>query len=666
MRRPPTMFLGAGASRGGAAALPMFADLQAAVLRSSGVLPRLQRSRLWVDESPLSSATEFEQSLQRISGRLAPEAALYRLRRAGVDVARLIVTLMNNQVSAGYGLPNGLHRCAARALTEGGLVWSPNYDTLVEDACQLQGFRVVLATPTTVTDPSSEHRILKVHGTLPARHVGQPWVSPQPDALAFDVEGELADLPAAWLALLQESIRGRDVVVVGYRGADIDLYPLLAVHLPSARSVLWTCRPGEERALHERFPTLRQNSNHHLIVDANPGAACLEAVIARWPELDPGLEDHDLSIINPLDLSLPEELGKHLGELHLSQLAAQLGFQRYWTPAESGQRLDLGMTLRGVVRRGFRLRAVQRLMVHLPSTLSRRWREQASDHITSSTPWPDIPTLRRWASQDQSALGVHLALARRLNWEGDLGSASQVANEGRTTALRQLRQNRRVRGLSSRLRPTPHGVPDRLGGFSFQLSDALRAQGLTEDARAEALIGYAGVSSVALALWQEFVKLACVVTDGLPLDTYYMRDAEYLLEDMALIGEPGGIPWCQLLIGISFSLQGSTTLAHDWLRRSLDNAIEQDLPRLQAGVYLHLADLARREGDKLRMVELLQQVGPDPLLSAMADLIRASTGGGNDDKLDLALWRFQTSGCWWGTGRIIDLKAGKQAPFSWL
>src|ERR1044072_6933299 len=65
--------------------------------------------------------------------RMAPEALLSRLANAGIDIDLELRRMLRG------GSPNALHAMAAELLSQGGTVWTTNFDELVEAAAVERG-----------------------------------------------------------------------------------------------------------------------------------------------------------------------------------------------------------------------------------------------------------------------------------------------------------------------------------------------------------------------------------------------------------------------------------------------------------------------------------------------------------------------------------------------
>jgi hypothetical protein len=138
--------------------------------------------------------------------------------------------------------PNPNHYALALLGQAGASLWTPNFDTLIERAAE----RLGIGWDTRVSEieqnsPLRQHELTvnKVHGTFPYR--GDPPSEPPRHSypLLF-ARSQLWGPPGdGLLAPLIASIEGRRVFILGYRGADLDIMPILLAELGKAAEVEW-------------------------------------------------------------------------------------------------------------------------------------------------------------------------------------------------------------------------------------------------------------------------------------------------------------------------------------------------------------------------------------------------------------------------------------------
>lgn len=224
MSKPKLVFI-AGAGVSVPSRLPTFLQLRDGLLR--GVFPRHRGD---ID------AGGFDET---------PEAVFYTAARrasARADVMRYVV----NALSGAH--PNWNHKVLAGVVQAGGTVWTPNFDTLIEQAAAPAVLRsVVLGEPV----PRNVHgHLLKPHGSIAVDQ------DPANQQLIF-TSNQIVRPPAEdWQRAFARSVADADVVVWGYRGADVDLMPLIVREAASARSLTWySFGDPDIAAVQARLPT---------------------------------------------------------------------------------------------------------------------------------------------------------------------------------------------------------------------------------------------------------------------------------------------------------------------------------------------------------------------------------------------------------------------------
>ena len=245
----PTLFLGAGVSLPLPAGAPLFGEVRTACAVRAGL--RVDR---WSDNDKRRRLLEY----------VVPEVFLKTLNDSGVDLARPLA----RAVSAGpHQAPNAVHIAVARVLAHGGTVWTTNWDDFIERAYRdLTGESLHASVP-----PGALHQLRaggyfgKLHGD--AR---------RPETLRFRSSQVIRALPAPWNEAVAASAVGRDVLIAGYGGADVDLYGLLNSLLANADRALWLEGVGPGRwedsalAAHEIWRFCLRPAT--LQLDALPGA----------------------------------------------------------------------------------------------------------------------------------------------------------------------------------------------------------------------------------------------------------------------------------------------------------------------------------------------------------------------------------------------------------
>ena len=174
------VFAGAGISAPEPCGLPLFGPLLAI------------GERMALDtDLPLSEALR----------ELAPETILEYLALAGAPISKLLADTYS------HGAPNAIHVALAQLLDEGGYVWTPNVDEMIERSPQ--GHAAIAAVREGRHRQGAECSLHQAPRHCQSTRV-VPLLTTQVTAA---VDDELADL-------LADQCRGRTLLIVGYFGMD--------------------------------------------------------------------------------------------------------------------------------------------------------------------------------------------------------------------------------------------------------------------------------------------------------------------------------------------------------------------------------------------------------------------------------------------------------------
>lgn len=207
--------VGAGASAPPPAGLPMFRDLLESLIASLNLTDEVA-----------------DQAKQ-----LAPETFMRAVAEGRLPLTEWLSRLL------GAGEPNAVHHALAGAFRSGATIWTVNIDEHIEHVLG-DDLGPVAAYPD--SSPATTARILKPHGTL---SVGE---------FVFRSDQVVRPLPSAWSERLATDLADAHVVLLGYRGADVDLRFPLAAALRKARTVTWYMTEEAEETTIQRFPVLEQ------------------------------------------------------------------------------------------------------------------------------------------------------------------------------------------------------------------------------------------------------------------------------------------------------------------------------------------------------------------------------------------------------------------------
>lgn len=619
------LFLGAGASFGGEAGLPLFWQIRAHIVDM--LVPRTE----------LDPRDEL---FELLVSKMAPESFFHAFATAGVDVVRALVETFN----ANAPRPNPVHRACASLLASGATVWTTNYDTLVEEACQSLGaYPSVWSSP---DSPPGHYDIAKPHGSLPPRVAGE-WAPDSSPNLVFETNHLLADLPGAWEAALISDVERKGIVVIGYSGADIDIAPHLARALDAAYWVVWFATPPEEaRLLHRYQLNLRSGprGDPALSLTDNPAESFL-----AW------LERHQLfSTQEPCPPNWRPNLGGFdrlvLPELARADVLANLGLARtseslyrdITRSAAAPLRDRLTASLRMARRNATRLRHRKPAAVFIRgfSALPGRApgvavaRRLAAEDTRSAETWPTTDVLWKWfnATDPRTYRGIGLGLIRRLRYEGRLEEARELAE----SLLRDSRFD--------------HPSPSHVAGFSFQLTEIFRMQGRMNAAEELIERGFARLLGTSLVLWEEFESLACRIQR---FDLSVELDDQLLVLARAFsrINEPLGQETISMAEAIHRRQMGDHPGALVILML-LAEATRSTSPLLHNEALFHSAETFRLLGEQDAALEHLARIDTrwylhDPFVKVCRVLINPAFTDASELLRD-AHAQFMISGCPWG------------------
>lgn len=215
------LFLGAGASLPKPAGSPLFWAIRDACAKRAGSDPRrLYRA---MEKMP---ATEKPPGVLLLD-HIIPEVFLKEVADAGYELHEALARAVRGVPGTG---PNSVHRLAADLLVAGGKVWTTNWDTWIEQAWgdKANGIERKIAVAPDDEPTAPDVRLFKLHGT-----------ATRAQSLRFATPDIMRPLSQEWHNTVVESADGRILLVVGYGGADIDLFPALGTAMHKARAAYW-------------------------------------------------------------------------------------------------------------------------------------------------------------------------------------------------------------------------------------------------------------------------------------------------------------------------------------------------------------------------------------------------------------------------------------------
>ncbi|HEY6145199.1 MAG TPA: SIR2 family protein [Solirubrobacterales bacterium] len=225
--------------------------------------------------------------------------------------------------------PNANHYAVAAMLAAGVKVWTPNFDTMIETAARRQGFEIDAIAPGASLEATAP-ALYKPHGTFPFPG-DPPQEPPRHDYDLLFQASRVWLLDEDWAEKLAADVRGQDLFLFGYRGADPDLTPVLLESFKDARSVTWWEFPGDA------FTRLQQllGDTKVKLEAGNPsqGLLALGQTLAPHPTPTPSKREPPRPMapldFKPSNVSLAQLLGQLRGPgVARSYLAKALFFDR--------------------------------------------------------------------------------------------------------------------------------------------------------------------------------------------------------------------------------------------------------------------------------------------------------------------------------------------------
>ena len=420
------VFAGAGISASVPAGLPLFDWLR------NEILSQLNLGQ-YVAQQAGSTVRQAEkrEALVEVAEGLVPEPFMLALFEAGVDVQSWLSTVLS------AGQPNAAHHALAQLAEAGALVWTVNFDRLIERASA-----DTLRTIAWPADPTPGAPLMKPHGSAGSE-------------LIVTAEQVLAGLKPEWLARLRADVRDRTVVFVGYRGRDLDFQPVWDDVLCEAAEVVWFDRWQNDEiseAAHKRLVARRADADGRLTLALPaPLPSGVPSTATPNPSWDFVAWCQDRELID-----IPPDLVRQLfAQPSPIEYPALPGTTEWATPALQGLLGDYrgarDSYLRLGLRPGNRRRAASALTV---SSLNHGGNTMAA----MLTPVARLPRKGRWA-------GV-----------------AEVAERKRLTAWSSTGRHEAV------LRATSSLPPGTLSTYLILRSEALRMTGRLNEAAATARV----------------------------------------------------------------------------------------------------------------------------------------------------------------------------------
>jgi tetratricopeptide (TPR) repeat protein len=162
----------------------------------------------------------------------------------------------------GNGQPNITHYIAANLLKKNGVIWTTNYDTLIEQAAKLSpadSTKIAFDQRIDNSFKDENIRLIKPHGTLPV-----------PDTWAFRSQDVLRQAPFYVKDRLLNDIKKHYMIFLGYSASDLDLRPILQHAIEDVGIGLWFCRRSEKDTVTKLFSAAVRDKRLQIFDEENP------------------------------------------------------------------------------------------------------------------------------------------------------------------------------------------------------------------------------------------------------------------------------------------------------------------------------------------------------------------------------------------------------------
>lgn len=215
--------------------------------------------------------------------------------------------------------PNLNHRIAAQIFSNGGVIWTTNFDTLVEQACGVlptDASKVAFNPRDAESFLNMKIRLLKPHGTLS-----------DPSSWVFRSKDVLRRAPEQIAERLKHDVKSCFSIFLGYSASDIDIRPILFEALREGGEGIWFCMKGEKRHLTHLLSDAVEENRLVVIEHSNPSIEFQEW--ARQKGITEDNHENHIGKMNDLNdlLSLLEEgcvVAELLSHIHAYDLACDI------------------------------------------------------------------------------------------------------------------------------------------------------------------------------------------------------------------------------------------------------------------------------------------------------------------------------------------------------
>ena len=212
------LVLGAGISRSAPSNIPLWSEMKDDTIASILEVLVDANSRQW-HNTDTDNVFRFDQTSSELQRAISmPEVVLESLCNVYLEPA--VKRQLTDAINPAHDgpRPNQCHRMVAKLISLGKVkgVITPNFDRLLEEALEEAHIPHEVILPSASHFASTALPVYKAHGSLE-----------DPDTLAFLRTAYMKGFPGPFVDYLSKSIRNSLIIICGYSGNDVDLFPLV-------------------------------------------------------------------------------------------------------------------------------------------------------------------------------------------------------------------------------------------------------------------------------------------------------------------------------------------------------------------------------------------------------------------------------------------------------
>lgn len=574
---------------------------------------------------------------------------------AGLELADPLAQVVAGPVGGVKRTPNVVHTAVATSVVGGAVCWTTNWDEFIESEIE----RLTDTPAEVATTPQhvqSRSTLRKPHGT-----------ASQPSSMMFSTSDVIRPADDSWIELAEADMKDATVIVAGYGGADVDLYPVLRRGFNAAQEVLWLEGSKELRRYQKwRFDL----EDRELFAVATPG---------KW-SVSCGSDDAETNPSDALLGLLHETARTSPPDWDLVQTNTVSQLEAISARKGGGRGDRLLMRAKALERLGERRRAFAHHFALLLVGPERRHRLKAISavwNLAAYRPWPGrnwilpiaakaaTPLVRKQTDVQQGQVDVPseaellaeiaagrtvtsidetLALCANERWIGDLETTATVAA---MTIDRALGQD---------LASTKRDWPERVSRACYETAQTQLWQGKWGEVDDACKSGLMRVSGAKWVGWESSLLA------GLAFLDHRDDDALTLMREATAILEAEG--FYELTI---HTLCAQSRILHNLGdTRCAEKSLEVAAQRLHGGLggqislALERAETLTAKGELMAADTEFSKVIDigRTLFSSIARLRRYEIGTAPDDELRAAAQGFEATNCEWGQQRAAKALRG--------